>query len=144
MGECLDINKLPTTFFAQSVIFHVAITSSMNMRRMLQVSDDFDFKIPQEGSLMIMENIAIPAHCKKTDLVYKFINFLLSKKTSSFNSQRNGYNPSNKRAYVDIEDRFMNNSNFFPDDETVSRLHLLHNDIPLKKFEEIWLEVKSA
>lgn len=131
-------------YYLFSEIFKVAITTSANMKRILEERDDFDFKIPKEGSLFVIENFAIPARCKKIDLVYKFLNFILEKKMAEFNSDMFGYNPSNKLAYASIEERFLNNPNFFPDEETFARLHLIHNDIPLKKFEEVWFEVKSS
>lgn len=130
-------------YYLFSEIFTMAITTSANMRRILEERDDFDFKIPLEGSLYAIENFVIPADCKKIDLVYTFLNFILEKKMAELNSSRFGYNPSNKLAYQSIDEKFLHNVNFFPDEKTFARLHLTHNNTPLKKLEEIWLEIKS-
>ncbi len=124
-------------------LFQLAITSSMNAKRIMDETDEFDFKIPQEGSLFIIENIAIPAQSKNKDIAYTFINFILSQEMAILRAQRFGANPSNKNAYAGISKKYFENKNFFPDEKTFSRLHLTHNNVPLKKFEEVWLNVKS-
>ncbi len=124
-------------------LFQLALTASMNARRVMDETDVFDFKIPTEGSLYVIENIAIPVVSKNTDLAYNFINFMLSTEVATARSKRFGANPSNKNAYQFIANKYLENKNFFPDEETFSRLHLTHNQLPLKKFEEVWLKVKS-
>ncbi len=124
-------------------LFQFAMTSSMNARRLMDETDDFDFKVPCEGSLYVIENIAIPAVSNNKEMAYKFINFMLSEEIEVQRMQCFGANPSNKHAYKNISKKYLENKNFFPDEETFSRLHLTHNQLPLKKFEDIWLKVKN-
>jgi spermidine/putrescine transport system substrate-binding protein len=130
-------------YFLLAGIVDVAIASSSWMGRMRQIVDNFDFKIPHEGSLMVIENLAIPSSCKNVDLVHKFINFILSEDISVLNSFIFGFNASNKKAYKHLDEDILKNRNVFPDDEIFSKLHLMHNNMPVKKFEEIWLKVKG-
>lgn len=146
----IDQKKMVASYLGHDIrnflftdLFQLAITSSMNARRLLQETDAFDFKIPKEGCLYVIENIAIPAASKNKDMSYLFINFMLSEKIAKQRADYFGGNPSNKSAYKYISNKFLENKNFFPDKETFSRLHLTHNRLPLKKFEQIWLKVKS-
>ena len=131
-------------YFFIADIIHVAIADSSYSKKVMEESDDFDFIIPKEGSFVSIENMAIPKSCKKVDLAHKFIAFVLSKKQSLVNTKAYGLNPSNKEVYPLISKKFFNNPNFFPDSKVFGRLHVIHNNLPIKHLEKIWLDVKGA
>lgn len=131
-------------YYLFSEVFHVAITSSSYIKRVLELSNDFAFVIPKEGSLLSIENLAIPKKSKKKDLTHTFINFLLTRENLCYNSQEFGYNPANKLSYQDIPEKLRKNPNFFPDDRVFATLYLLRNDLPIKKLNDMWWEVKSS
>lgn len=131
-------------YFLFSGVINAALTASSYILRVLKESDQFDFKIPKEGSLLSIENIAVSALTKKHENIYKFINFLLSKKISAVNSVAFGYNPANKFSYQLIDKEIYNNENIFPDDEMFKKLYFLPNDVPEKKMQDMWLAVKSS
>lgn len=129
-------------YFLVANIVHLGLTSSSYMRKIMRTSNRFDFKFPKEGTILTIENLAIPIKSTKVDLAHKFINFMLSRKISSLNSSAYGHLPSNKESYQDIEESIRNNPNFCLSDEFFAKSHLVHNQLPLKKIEEIWLSVK--
>lgn len=131
-------------YFLFSGIVNTALTPSAYILRVLKESQTFDFRLPTEGSLISIENIAMSASTQNRENVYKFMNFLLSKKISAQNSDAFGYNPSNKHAYDLIEKEIYENKNIFPDDEMFKKLYFLHNDVPEKKLQDMWLAVKSS
>jgi spermidine/putrescine-binding protein len=99
----------------------------------------------QQGSVFVIESLAIPVSCKKVDYVHEFCSFLLSEKNAVLNSKKFGYNPSNKKSYPSLDKKFFENPNFFPDDEMFQRLHLLRQDfLSSKSVENLWLKVKFA
>lgn len=55
----------------------IALESSIYIWRSLKDYPELDFLIPKEGSLIIIENLAIPKATNKDNLIYKFINYLL-------------------------------------------------------------------
>ncbi|MBX9831258.1 spermidine/putrescine ABC transporter substrate-binding protein [Candidatus Babeliales bacterium] len=130
-------------FFLADVI-QVAITSNQYIRRIYETSDEVGFHIPTEGSIFTMEGFCISAESKKVEEAHAFINFMLSKKMSAANAEAFGYNPSNRLAYDLIDPKFSKNKHFFPSDDIFAKLHLLHNNTPRKKLEEMWLAVKSS
>jgi len=132
-------------YFLFTSIVPIAVTSSSHMKKILGETDRFGFMIPNEGSLMVIENVAIPISCKKIELVHQFLNFVLSSESAELNSKKYGYNPTNKKAYGATPERFLNNPNLFPDDKTFAKLHILRQEYPpKKKIENIWLGVKFA
>ena len=132
-------------YFLLGNIVGAAFISSLHMKKILDLSSRFGFKIPREGSMGVIENFAIPIHCKKIDQAHQFINFMISKKIAAQCSIKYGYNPVNKEAYALIDQKFLHNQHFFPaDDFFRKRLHLGHNDVSLKRVEDVWLGVKFA
>jgi len=132
-------------YFLFTDIVPVAVTSSSYMKKILEETDRFGFKIPKEGGILVLENYAIPISCKKVDLVHQFFNFVLSQENVEFNSDKYGYNPTNKKAYAAVPERFLNDVNIFPDEKTFERLHILRQEYPpKKKIENTWLGVKFA
>jgi len=131
-------------YYLFSGIAQIAITSSSYMRKILEHTNEFGFKIPKEGSILVIENLAIPFHCKKSDLAHKFIDFTLSFPNALNSSSLYGYNPTNKKVYAHIKQEFLNNPNIFPDAETFARLHMTQGDLPKKMLENIWLGVKFS
>jgi spermidine/putrescine transport system substrate-binding protein len=131
-------------YYLLSDVVNLAVTTSAFARNILSVSDRFQFKIPDKGSLIMIDNLAIPKESKKIEIVYKFIDFLLSKKVMGYNSNLYGYNPSNLDSYEFMPSNILNNKAFFPDDEMFEKLHLIHNNLDIRKLEDLWLEVKIS
>lgn len=122
----------------------VAVTSSAFAKKILDLSNKFDFAVPEKGSLVLIDNLAIPKVSKKAKLIHKFIDFVLSKENMLKNSKIFGYNPANKECYKFIDKKFLNNPSFFLSDEKFKNLHLLTNQLNLKTIEKLWLEVRVS
>jgi len=131
-------------YFLYSDIVPLVVTFSPAMKMVMEQSDEFDFVIPKEGSLVTIENLVIPADSKKTDLAHKLIDFILSKKAQLINFDDYGYNPSNKKVYGKIDKKFRNNKSFFPSDKMFKKLHVIPNEPLPEKLEKLWLAVKSS
>lgn len=125
-------------------IVPLAYGSSIFIQSLLGYTDQFSFIIPREGSLLTIENMAIPIQCKKTALVHKLINFLISEEIAHFNSSLYGYNPTNKEVYKRINKKNHTNQHLFLSDEVFAKLYLIRNDLPVDKLEALWLAVKSS
>lgn len=115
----------------------VVIGELSYINRLLRLSEKFDFIVPQEGTLMTIENLVIPVVCKKTDAVYKFIDFLLSDDVSGYHAQKYGYNPANSSALLYQGSK--KNYNLMP-----KNTDTLHNDLSPKQIEELWLSVQAS
>ncbi len=120
----------------------VAVSSSAFVKKILELSDNFDFVVPKQGSILLIDNLAIPQTSKKLELTYKFMDFILSKENMLKNSTEYGYNPANKESYKFIDKKFTNNPSFFPNNHMFKKLHLLKNQIDPKTIEQLWLEVR--
>lgn len=140
--ECYSNSSL--YYYLLGKIVPMALTPGIFMRKLAADFKDFVFMLPNEGSMLVIENFAIPARSKKVELVYRFINFLLDKEIAAEHSKMYGFNPSNKNAYALLDKEIINNPHYFPTDERFEKLFHTHNNLPMDKVEDIWLAVKFA
>jgi spermidine/putrescine transport system substrate-binding protein len=140
--ECYSNSSL--YYYLLGKIVPLALTPGIFMRKLASEFTNFAFMIPKEGSMLVVENFAIPAQTKKIDMVYKFINFLLTKEMAARHSEMYGFNPTNRLAYELLDPEIANNPHYFPTDERFKKLFHTHNNLPWDKVEEVWLAVKFA
>ncbi|MEX0939825.1 MAG: spermidine/putrescine ABC transporter substrate-binding protein [Candidatus Babeliales bacterium] len=65
----------------------VVIAASPYIAKAIQSNNNLDFLVPDKGSFILIDNLAISARCEQTELVYKLINFL--------------YRPENIRYHIE-------------------------------------------
>jgi spermidine/putrescine transport system substrate-binding protein len=122
----------------------IAVTSSAFAKKIIEISDEYNFIVPKIGSLIAIDSLAIPQPSQKEGLTYKFMNYLLAEDSFIKNYTRYGYNPSNVNAYSQIPEKFLNNESFFPSDMMFKKLHLINDQIDPYKVEKLWFEIRIA
>ena len=131
-------------YYLLSGVTNIAVTYTAFAKKMFEVSDQYNFVIPKEGSIMTIDSFAIPKQSNKSEMATQFINFLISKDIFVVNSEEYGYLPSNVQAYDEVKKLFPKSQNFFPDEKTFKKLHLQHEVADSKEIEKIWLSVRLA
>jgi spermidine/putrescine transport system substrate-binding protein len=121
--ECYTLYTIE--YFLLSKIIPLAISSSNFMRKIWESSDRYEFAIPKEGGILVIENLVVPKTSKKRDLAHKFINFMLSDEIASLNSQTYGWTSANCVAQQELDVAYKKSgSHLFPDDHIFERLHI--------------------
>ncbi len=77
--------ELKPDYYLVNQSAQIAVASSAHIFRAMQNNKFIDFIVPQEGTLVTIENFAIPKDTHKEDLVYKFINFLMKPESVEYN-----------------------------------------------------------
>jgi spermidine/putrescine-binding protein len=142
--ECYSFNSVE--YFLLSGIVPIAVTASNFMRKIWETSDRFDFAIPKEGGIIIIENLVIPAVSKKSELAHQFIEFMLSDEIATLNSETYGWTSSNCMAQKALDEEYAGKqSHLFPTKEVFQRLQIpLFNSYARKCADEAWLRVCCA
>ena len=120
------------------------VTQGSYMKKMLDYTIDYAVTIPVQGSLLVIDNLAIAQATTQQDLAHQFVNFVLGKDISIYSNSRYGYTPANAQSYELLPKDYRENRAFFPDDATFRTLRLLSSDIDPKVLEQVWLAVKTA
>lgn len=126
-------------------IVPLVIIPAAYMLRAVSLGKKFDFVLPAEGSLIVIENIAIPSQSRNVSNACKFIDFLLSKDSMRQISEKYFYNPANPEAMLDLPKAVSDFISVFSNEGVFSKFSVLRNDlISLKKIDELWLAIKAS
>jgi len=141
--ECYTLYTVE--YFLLSGIIPIALTSSNFVRKIWDMSDQYEFAIPREGGILVIENLVIPKTSRKGDLAHEFINFMLSDEVATLNSQEYGWTSANKSAQETLDAQYKRKSHLFPDEHVFKRLHIpLFTSYARRCADDAWLRVGFA
>jgi spermidine/putrescine transport system substrate-binding protein len=105
---------------------------------------DTEYFVPEEGGVLWVDNLAIPAKAPHLAAAEKFINFILDPQVGARLSNFNQYATPNKasKAFVNPDD--LKNEAIYPSDAMMQKLEFV-NDLgdANKLYDEVWTQVKS-
>lgn len=122
----------------------LVVSSSSYISRSKEKFPFIDFVIPEEGTFITIENIAIPASSKKQDLVYELINFLYTKQAIEGRYKTFKFLPTTKDApdYIDLDSESREIYDFA--ENNFEKLHFFRAILPQEDLRDLWIEVKSG
>lgn len=101
-----------------------------------------DFVIPASGGAVFIGNLMIPNTCKDVDTAHKVIEFLISKQGGCACFEEHCYNPANAQSYQLLPESVAKHKYIFPSTKLFKKLHIFHNQIPLRTVEQMWHAIK--
>lgn len=123
----------------------LALTPSSYMKKVLSHGPEFSFAIPSQGSVIGIENCAIPRTSKKSEKAHAFINFLLSEEIAALNSNEYGLYPVNVKAYELLDKKLFERLDFPIHDTLLKNSVFIRNDaISLNALEDLWIAIKAT
>lgn len=104
------------------------------------------YAVPKEGSLIALDNLAIPSDAPHVDAAYKFIDFLLRPEIAARNTDATGFASGVSGVQSLAAPAIANDKTVFPDSETMAHLFSVRNyDLPtLKYVAREWTRIKSG
>ena len=107
---------------------------------------EIDYLIPKEGTLISLDNLAVPKDADHVEEAYAFINYLLSPEVAARNSRVTNFaNPvSDSRNFLPKE--ILENKSIYPDDATMKRLFTVSSkdQATQKIITREWTRVKTG
>ncbi len=92
------------------------------------------FMIPDEGSVLFIDNLVIPNNAPHAELAYRFINYLMSPEVAAQITSETLYPSGNADAKQFLDPSLSNEPALYPDAELKRRLHVLET-LPAKQAE---------
>ena len=105
---------------------------------------DTEFFVPNEGTVLWVDNLAIPAKAPHLAAAYEFINFILDAQVGARLSNFNQYATPNKAARAFITPADLANAAIYPPADLIAKSEFV-NDLGNdgKLYDEIWTALKS-
>jgi spermidine/putrescine-binding protein len=90
-----------------------------------QAGQPVKFLIPDEGSVLFIDNMVIPSQAPRADLAHKFINYLMEPKVAALTTAETLYPSGNADAKEFLDESLRNIPDLYPSRETKRRLYTL-------------------
>ncbi|NEO86081.1 MAG: spermidine/putrescine ABC transporter substrate-binding protein [Spirulina sp. SIO3F2] len=125
----------------------IAVEWNGDVFQVMEENDEIEYVIPEEGTIVWVDNLAIPKDAPNKELAEKFINFVLEPEVSAMISNYIKYGNPNEAALeqklIDQED--LDNPGIYPPPETFKKLKYA-NDLgdDTQLYDEVWTELKVA
>ncbi|BAS27928.1 polyamine ABC transporter substrate-binding protein [Limnochorda pilosa] len=102
------------------------------------------FVVPDEGSVIWVDSLAVPARAPNPAAAHKFINFILDPRIGAQLSNFNRYATPNAASLPMINPEDRSNSAIYPSPEVMKKLeYILDLGKDLRLYDEVWTMVKS-
>lgn len=141
--ECYTLYSIE--YFLFKDIVPIALTSSNFMRKIWDEDKRFDFAIPQEGGILVVENLVIPQKSKRMNLAHAFIDFMLSDEIAELNGSTYKWSSANRKANQELDKEYPMLSHLYLTDTLMQRLHIPLLDVQRRReIYDSWLQVGFA
>lgn len=128
---------------------HIALSASSYIWRSIYTYPHVDFIVPKEGTLVSIENYALPVTTKKDDMVYQFLNFLMEPETAKhhFESESTVFPVTvDVIPQLDLKDSIKKLLTISPEQFkkfNFLRLDLLARPVDENYLQDLWIKIKS-
>ncbi len=130
--ECYTLYTVE--YFLLTDIVPLAITSSTFANKIMRYDERFQFVIPRDGGILVIENLVIPERSKNKELAYQFIDFMLSEEIAYLNSSTYGWMSARENAAHIALDEGLRQRLYIP----------LFDPSARARIDDVWLEVECA
>jgi spermidine/putrescine transport system substrate-binding protein len=130
-------------FYLQSGLVPLIVVANDIMFRILEDNDTFGFVIPEEGSILVVENMVIPKTCTDVQSTHKLINYIMSARAQLEMTLEYGYSPVNVQALTMLKKEAPFHVACTITDAEFKRMRILDNDLSIEVYSDMWLKVKS-
>jgi len=103
----------------------VAVSLVGNALRAREAGQPVDFFIPQEGSVMFLDSLVIPANAANPELAHEFINYLMRPEIAARLTEGLFYANFNTEAAKFLSPELAENPTLNPDTTTLRRLYVI-------------------
>lgn len=122
----------------------MALVYSGDAIRAMGENAKLGFVNPQEGTVIWVDNMAIPSKAPHAELAMIFINYILDPKVGAQLSNFNQYATPNAKSMPFIKKTDVNNVAIYPDPATVAKLEFIQDlGKDNRLFSELWKIVKT-
>ena len=124
----------------------LAVVYSGDALYAMELNEDLDYAVPNEGSNVWIDPMVIPATAKNKENAEKLINFLCRPDIAKMNCEYIWYSSPNAAAIELMGEDYTENPTINPSQEVIDRCEFFH-DIPdnfLTIYNSFWSQVKNA
>jgi spermidine/putrescine transport system substrate-binding protein len=124
----------------------VAMGYSPNAITLVEENPNLAYLIPETGSSLWSDNLAIPKTAPNPDAAYEWMNFILTPDVAKAVAERLKLGIPNQKGFEMLPDALKNDKRVFPDDAILSKCQILEPLPPetLALYDQYWTQLSSS
>jgi spermidine/putrescine transport system substrate-binding protein len=124
----------------------VAMCYSADANEVMEESDYLDYVVPQSGSSLWMDTLAIPKTAPNIEGAYAWINFMLQPDVAAEISKRLSFSTPNQAAFQLLPPEVKNNQSLYPPETVLEKCESIAPvaDSVSEVYERYWTKLTSA
>jgi spermidine/putrescine transport system substrate-binding protein len=124
----------------------VAMCYSADANEVMEESDYLDYVVPQSGSSLWMDTLAIPKTAPNIEGAYAWINFMLQPDVAAEISKRLSFSTPNQAAFQLLPPEVKNNQSLYPPETVLEKCERIAPvaDSVSEVYERYWTKLTSA
>jgi len=112
---------------------------------LVKLDENTDFALPEEGTIVWVDALTIPAGSRNTEKAHAFINFLLDGEVGAALSNYLAYATPNEASLPLIEEEMRSDPRIYPAEAELARSAMLEDvEEATTLYDQIWTRVKAA
>lgn len=122
----------------------IAVTFSGEAAMAMDDNEDLAYIIPEEGTNIWYDTLAIPKNAKNIEGAHALMDFLMRPDVAAQNAEYIGYATPNAKAKELMDPEITSDPAFYPSDELISKMEIYKNlgQENLIKYNDLYLEIK--
>lgn len=130
-------------YFLASETFDCVVSDREHICQQMLNYPFISCKIPDEGSLLAVDNIVVSASSEKDDLIYTLINYLYSYEVLKQNAQNHCLLPVCKDVFDALDFKYIGIEGLTPDSVLFQKLKTFKNVLTHKQINDFWVKLKA-
>lgn len=139
-----DSDSWRTQMLAGDLLLAMCYSSDAN--EIMPENPDLDYVVPQSGSALWMDTLAIPSTAPNVEGAYAWINFLLRPEIAAPICERLSFATPNQRAFDLLPPQVQNNPTLFPSQAALARCEGLAplDEKVIEMYDRYWTQLTSS
>jgi spermidine/putrescine transport system substrate-binding protein len=121
-----------------------AVVYNQDALKHMDANPNLRYTIPQEGSTLFVDSLAIASKAPSPDLAHQFINFVLEAKVGAQLAEYNYSATPNAAAKALIEPEFLQNPAIWPTEAQSKSLEFILNVPNPNMYNQAWIQIKGS
>jgi len=130
-------------YYLASDTFAVVAADREIIRRQAIKTDFVQFALIPQGSMLRIDNIVVSATTQKDDMIYQFLNYLMSDEVMLHHATTFGVLPVTKTVFKQIQDS-VGLPDLYPGSDSFNKLVVFQHGLTQKQLNDFWVQYKSS
>ncbi|MDF2577496.1 MAG: potD [Chlamydiales bacterium] len=122
----------------------LVVSANSYIWRSMQRYPHIRFVVPQEGTFITIENVAIPVSCQKEEMIYHFLNFIYTPEAMNHHFHKFAFFPAivDQSLLANVDKSL--HPYLLPSADQFKKFYFFKPLLPEDKIQDLWIKIKAS